>query len=218
MPIQISVTGLAKFMRGAAAAQRSLLQSYKFPFDSHGNKRPQIVRYSEARTAIRKYHESGNDLSVLVKAIEDLLRKEIEHPEKDAARIKDNIRAVNTYMKHFSKNNFTVLENPKPKYIHDEVTVTATPDLYVAEDGRKKLIKLDFNMQKPDEQSVEIILKVMHEAASASELGVLPKDVIYLDVSRQARYAGKQMNKRLLRDIEAACETIADIWPRIRQK
>lgn len=218
MPIQISVTGLAKFMRGAAAAQRSLLQSYKFPFDSRGNKRPQIVRYSEARAAIRKYHESGNDLGILLKAIEDLLRKEIEHPEKDASRIRDNVRAVNTYMKHFSAKRFKVLENPRPKYIHDDVTVTAIPDLFVSEDGRKKLIKLDFNAQKPEQPTIDIILKVVYEASAAMQLGVLPKDVIYLDVSRQEQYAGTKMNKRLLRDIEAACETIADIWPRIRQK
>ncbi len=217
MAIQISVSGLAKFMKASSAAQRTLLRNQKFQYTADGKKRPQIVRYSEARTAIRKYHESGNEVSVLLTAIEALLKKEIEHPEKDASRIKDNVRAVNTYMTHFSRNKFTVLETPKPKYQHGEVIVSATPDLYVDEGGRKKLIKLDFSLPKPDEEVVQIILKVMHEAAAADGLGVQPRDLIYLDVSRQTQHSGKELNKRLKRDIDAACETIADIWPRIKQ-
>jgi hypothetical protein len=110
-----------------------------------------------------------------------------------------------------------VLDNPKPKYIHGEVTVSAVPDLFVDEAGRKKLIKLDFNAVKPDEEVIQIVLKVMHEASFLSNLGVQPKDVVYLDVSRQAQFSGAKLNKRLKRDIDAACETIADIWPRIKQ-
>jgi hypothetical protein len=60
-------------------------------------------------------------------------------------------------------------------------------------------------------------LKVVHEAASGEELGVRPADVIYLDVSRQRQFNGKKLNKQLKRDIDAACETIADIWPKVKQ-
>jgi|SRR5579885_1377658 len=217
MPIQIPVNALAKFMKASASAQRTLLRNHKFPFTAAGKKRPQIVYYSEARTAIRKYHESENNVSVLLTAIEDLLKKEAEHPEKDGSRISDNVRAVKAYMAYFAHRKFTVLENPKPKYQHGEVIVSATPDLYVDEGGRKKLIKLDFSIPKPDEEVVQIILKVMHEAAAVGQLGAHPKDVIYLDVSRQNQYTGTALNKRLKRDIDAACETIADIWPRIKQ-
>ena len=64
---------------------------------------------------------------------------------------------------------------------------------------------------------MSIILKVMHEAAMAQELGVKPSDVIYLDVSRQQQFTGKKLNKRLKQDIDAACETIEDIWPTVKQ-
>jgi hypothetical protein len=79
------------------------------------------------------------------------------------------------------------------------------------------LIKLDFSATAPKENVVSIILKVMHEAAMAEELGVKPSDVIYLDVSRQRQFTGKKLNKQLKRDIDAACETIEDIWPRVKQ-
>jgi hypothetical protein len=216
MPIKISVSGLAKFMKATSATQRTLLRNYKFPFTPTGERRPQIVRYSEARSAITKYHESNNDITVLITAIEALAKKESEHPEKDASRIHDNIRALKTYMAHFSKNHFTVLENPKPKYTHGEVIVSTAPDLFVDEEGMKKLIKLDFNAIKPDEEVIQIVLKVMHEASYLSDLGVQPKDVVYLDVSRQAQFTGAKLNKRLKKEIDAACDTIADIWPKIK--
>ena len=215
--IKISVTGLAKFMRSSHSRQRSMLRDYKFKTDKFGRKRPQIVRYSEARTAIMKYHQGGNDVAVLVAAAVELQKKAAANPEKDLNRIRDNIRAIQTYMTYFARNAFKVLENPRPKYVHGEVEVSATPELYVEENGTRKLIKLDFNAEKPDEDMVNIILKVMHEAASLAGLGIAPKDVVYLDVARQNQFVANKLNKRLKQDIDAACETIADIWPKVKQ-
>lgn len=217
MAIKISVGGLAKFMKSRPASARTLLKSYKFQTDKNGNKRPQIVRYSEARAAIKKYHETGNDVATLLAAVAALQKKEAANPEKNADRIHDNVRAIEAYMKHFSKNNFVVLENPKPKYTHGTVEVSATPELFVDDSGTRKLIKLDFNSTALDPESIKVILKVMHEASEMKALNVAPKDVIYLDVARNAQHTGEKLNKQLKRDIDAACETIEDIWPKVKQ-
>jgi hypothetical protein len=217
MPIKISVAGLAQFMNATSSRQRRLLRDYKFPFTSDGRKKPQIVRYSEARATIQKYHQSDNDVTVLLDAVEALKKKAADNPDKDQSRFEDNIRAINAYMKHFQNNEFTVLDNPRPKYVHGDVHVSTTPDLYVEERGAKKLIKLDFNATAPKESVVNIILKVMHEAGMSEDLEVKPSDVIYLDVSRQRQFTGKKLNTKLKRDIDAACDTISDIWPRVKQ-
>jgi hypothetical protein len=217
MPIKISVAGLAKFMNATSFRQRRLLRDYKFPFNKDGTRKPQIVRYSEARATIQKYHQSENDVTVLLDAVETLKKKAADHPEKDQRRIQDNVRAIRTYMKYFQRNDFTVLANPRPKYVHGDVYVSTTPDLYVDEKGVKKLIKLDFSATAPKDEVVSIVLKVMHEAAIIDELGVNPADVVYLDVSRQRQFTGKKLNKQLKRDIDAACETIEDIWPKVKQ-
>ena len=217
LEIKISVTGLAKFMRSRPATARTLLKSYKFQTDKAGNKRPQIVRYSEARAAIKRYHESGNDVATLLAAVSALQKKEAANPEKDTNRIHDNIRAIEAYMRHFSRNNFIVLDNPKPKYKHGQVEVSATPDLFVDDGGTRKLIKLDFNATSLDPESIRVILKVMHEASLSLELAVSPRDVIYLDVARNQQHTGEKLNKLLKRDIDAACETIEDIWPKVKQ-
>lgn len=217
MPIPISVNGLAKFMTSSESTRRKILRDYKFPFNKDGSKKPQIVRYSEARSVIRDYHESGNNAATIVTAIEKLIEKREKYPDKDASRINDNIRALKTYLNHFSQRKFQVLQTPKPTYIHGDVIVKASPDLYVDEDGKKKLIKLDFSVKIPDEQTIEILLKVMYEAAFMSKVPVSPADVIYLDIARQAQRNGKKLNKQLKKNIDAACETIEDIWPKLTQ-
>lgn len=217
MAIRMSVNGLAKFMTSSEAARRSLLRDFKYPFNADGSRKPQIVRYSEARAAIRDYHESGNDASVLVGAIEKLVKKREQNPQKDAARINDNIRGLQTYLKHFASRKLVVLDTPKPLYCHGDVTITAIPDLFVDENGKKKLIKLDFSATKPNEDAVQIMLRVMHDAAMAAGLQVAPADVIYLDIARQAQYNGKKLNKQLKKNIDAACETIQAVWPTIKQ-
>jgi len=217
MAIKISVAGLAKFMRATASRQRSMLKDYKFPFTKDGKRKPQIVRHSEARAAVIKYHSSGNDISILEKAVEELAETSEQHPEKDTSRFSDNVRAIKTYVKYYKDRKFVVLTHPKPKYIHGEVEVSTSFDLYVEEEGTKKLIKLDFNNTKPNEEDINVILKVTHEASIAKELGVQAKNVIYLDVIRQQEFSGKKLNTRLKRDIDAACDTIADIWPKVKQ-
>jgi hypothetical protein len=216
--MKISVKVLADFMLAGPSRQRTLVRNAKFPKLKDGRTKPQIVRYSEARASIRDFHESGNDLKVLLTAVERLTKKRIEYPEKDESRINDNIRAIKAYAEQFSKREFIVLPTPKPVYTFGGMEVSATPDLYVEEKSVKKLIKLDFNQEKSKDGTVEIILKVMHEASLVSSLGVKTKDVLYLDVSRRTNHSGEKLNKKLKKEIGAALATIQDMWNNIKQE
>ena len=216
--MKISVKILADFMLASSSRQRTLIRNAKFPKLKDGKAKPQIVRYSEARASIRDFHESGNDLKVLLTAVEKLAKKKAQRPEKDAARIDDNIRVIKLYAAQFAKREFTVLPTPKPIYANGNMEVSATPDLYVEENGVKKLIKLDFSQVKAKDGTAEIILKVMHEASSNQNLGVKPKDVLYLDISRQTSQSGEKLNKKLKKDIDAALATIQDMWGNIKQE
>jgi hypothetical protein len=216
--MKISVKILAEFMLSGSSRQRTLIRNAKFPKLRDGKAKPQIVRYSEARASIRDFHESGNDLKVLLSAVERLARKKAEHPEKDASRINDNIRAIKAYAAQFAKREFEVLQTPRPVYSVGNMEVSAAPDLYVQEGGIKKLIKMDFNREVAKEGSIEIILKVMHEAAAGHNLGVRPKDVLYLDISRHSSRNGEKLNKRLKKEIDAALATIEDMWANLRQE
>jgi hypothetical protein len=217
MAIQISVNGLVKFMQASSVAQRTLLRDHKFPFDANGKKRPQIVHYSEASAAVLKYHEAGNKQSILDSAVESLLRKIQDNPELNASRIEDNVRAIRAYSEHFSTSRYLVLPNPKPKYSHGDVTVSATTDLYVSEAGTNKLIRLDFKAAEAEKDIIQTILKITHAAALMSGLDIDAGNVVYIDVCRKKMHKGKEMNKRLKAEVEAACDTIAAIWPTLKR-
>jgi hypothetical protein len=62
------------------------------------------------------------------------------------------------------------------------------------------------------------MLKVMYEAASSAQLGVKPKDVVYLDVSRKEQHTGAKLNTSLKKQIDAALATIQDMWVNIKQE
>jgi hypothetical protein len=216
--MKISVKILADFMMAGPSRQRTLIRNAKFPKLQDGKTKPQILRYSEARASIRDFHEAGNDLKVLLNAVERLTKKRVEFPERDAARLNDNIRAIKAYAAQFSKRQFTVLATPRPTYVLGQIEVSATPDLYVEEGGVRKLIKLDFNQERPKDGVVPIILKVMHEASSVQGLGVKPKDVLYVDVSRERTLTGEKLNKKLKKEIDAALTTIQDMWGNLKQE
>jgi hypothetical protein len=215
--VKISVKSLADYMLASSSRQRTIVRDTKYPKLQDGKPKPQIVRYSEARATIRDYHEAGNDISVLITGIEKLTKKKNENPDKDASRIDDNIRAIKAYMTYYKNNAFKILTTPKPIYSYEQMDVSATPDLYIEEEGVRKLIKLDFNQTKPKKEAIDIVLKVTHEAAVRGELAVAPKNVVYLDVSRQEQYTGAKLNVRLKKDIDAALQTIQDMWPNLKQ-
>jgi hypothetical protein len=60
------------------------------------------------------------------------------------------------------------------------------------------------------------VLQVTYAAAQAAKLPVLPKDVIYVEVEHGAQHIGVTKRARLQRDIEAACQTIEDLWPNLK--
>lgn len=227
MSIRIPVRALANFMTSSSLTQRTVLRNNKYPKTIDGHTRPQIVRYSEAKAAIKKYHKSNNDISVLMDALERLSRKAeyiLAHPvdeqgrPKDGSRLNDNIRALHGYMKFFSANKFTVLSTPNLKYTHGNVDVGASLDLYVKERDKYKLIKIDLSIVTPKKEIIDIILKVTVEAAGSLTMPVLPKDVIYVDVERHVVYNGSKLGKGLKKNIDAACENIESLWPGIKQQ
>lgn len=211
--IRITVKGLAKFMTKGPAGQRKVLHDFKSP-------KPegfvQTVYYGEARQAIREYHSKGNNPATLVKAIEDLRAEADRASGQTQTRLEHNIRAVESYLRHFAHRGFKVLPTPRLEYSHRSVAVSAAPDLFVEEKGREKLIKLELGADAPDRAMVKIILQVMYQAALSNGMSVRPQDVIYLDASRAVQHKGAKVRARLRHEIEAACENIEAMWPGIK--
>ena len=214
MAIKLSVKGLAQFMTSGAAKQRSILRTQKFP--SKQENVAIIVYYGEARRAIEAFHEGDNDPAALVSVVDALSKKEAASSGQTAVRLNHNIRGMKTYLTYFGDRKFKILPTPKLKYNHSSVIVSAMPDLFVSENGTPKLIKLDFSEKLPDERVITIILQVTYEAAVLAKLNVKPKDVIYLDVSRNQQHTGAKLRSSIKKDVDAACDNIEALWSTIK--
>lgn len=210
--IRLSAKGLAKYMTSGPASQRRILWNYKHP-DPEGA--VQAKYYAEARLAIQQFHQSGNDPSTALRSLESLLSKTSRLSARKQDRVRNNIRALESYISHFGRRKLTILAQPNITLIHGEVTVSAFPDLYVKEGSRHRLIKFDFSKEPPNPKMITIILQVTFAAAQRASLPLRPQDVVYLDVTRGGEHNGARLRAHLMKDVEAACQTIQDVWSRI---
>jgi hypothetical protein len=213
--IRITVKGLAKFMRKGPAGQRTVLRDFKYPREPEA--RAQTIYYAEARNGIREYHSSGNDPASLVGAVDALRKKADRAAGQTKIRLEHNIRAMETYLHHFSSKHFQILKSPNLAYFHGSVVVSSVPDLFVREGKSEKLIRIDLGADPTDEDMIRIILQVTYEAALAAGMNISPSHVLYLDISRGLQHSGARARTRLTRDIQAACENIEAMWDGIKK-
>lgn len=210
--MRISVKGLAKFMTSGEAAKRKILKDFKFPNPEGG---VQAAYYVEARHAIAQYHNSGNDPAVIVAEVQRLGQKAYRATGGKRTRLEHNMRALQSYLENFGREEFKVLATPSISLRKGDVVVSARPDLFVRHDGREKLIKLDLGTSTPIPRVINITIQVIYDAALSDGIEVLPKDVIYIDVARAEAHLGARVRTRLRTEIQAACQNIEALWPTI---
>ena len=210
--IRLTAKGLANYMTSGDARKRKILRDYKFP-DPEGA--VQAKYYAEARRIIEQYHKQGNDPAILATDMVQLQAKAARATEKQLDRIRNNIRAVESYLRSFGKKKLTILPAPDIKMTHGQVVVSAYPGLYIKEGDRHKILRLDKGKDVAKPQNIQIVLQVTISATQESNLPVAPRDVIYVQVERGVQHTGSVLRARLKRDIEAACQTIEDIWPKL---
>src|SRR5689334_8773768 len=212
MPAKLSMKSLAQFMTSGESRRRTILRNSKFPKQAQVI----IIQYRDAISAIRDYHENGNDPASLVKSIDKLRKKASGATRQTEARINNNIRAIERYVHNFGGNRADSKPVPKMKYVHGTVTISVFPDLLIEQNRERYIIKLDFTTQGATDEQIEIMLQLMYETAPAEELGIPPKNVLYINARSPEPHRGSKIKKNLKKEIDAACENIEAIWEGIK--
>ncbi len=208
--IKISVKGLAKFMTSSAAAQRKVLQDYKFPNEDE----PTAMRlyYGEAVDSIKAYYLRQLPLNWLREQADRISQLASTVNGMSATRLKNNVRGLRQYADNFGNRRFTILGDLRLALEFGSVKVTVVPDLHLREGTKEKILKLDFAKAQPDEEMVKVIVQSMFEAFRVNQGTITPSSVLYLDVARGDEYRGARVGSRLLTDIKAACKNIEALW------
>lgn len=204
---------LAQFMTAGPARQRTILRNNKFPKDAMVI----IAYYNYATNAIRDFHESGNDPAVLVKVIDDLRKKAVGKKAQAVSKIENNIRAIESYLKHFGNSKTKLLSVPKMKYARGNVSISIVPDLLIESDGQKQIVKLDCTLDAATDAQQDIMLQLMHEAAIENKLGVTSKNILYIDAASTEPRRASKIKKNLKKEIDAACDNIEGMWEGIKK-
>lgn len=215
MPIRLTVKGLAKYIVGSPAQQRRVLQDFKYP----NTDEPAAMRqyYQDATNAVRAFHRNGHDRVRLREQAQSLATRARLTGGSTGTRLRNNARGLQQYEEHFGGRVFEVQAAQTMRLVFSEVQIALNPELHVMERGRAKLMKLNFASDVPSEIEVKVIVQCLYEAANR-QLGQFPASaVLLLDVPRGVEHRGARAGARTLRDIEAACETIAGIWPQIQE-
>jgi hypothetical protein len=134
-------------MTSGAAAQRKVIWDYKNP-DPEGQ--AQAKYYRDARNAIAKFHDDGQDFAWLQAQAAALLTGAQSVQSKQlAGRLKNNARAIQRYADNFGDIEYEILPDVALALSFGNVQVTVSPDLHVREGGKEKLVKLEFAEKEP---------------------------------------------------------------------
>lgn len=210
--IKISLTGLAQYIASSPAAQRKILQNFKYP--SADEAFAMRVYYREATDCLKRYirdHESKDwlrDQALLLTAPRE------GQTSKSAKRLQLNADAVLLLDKYFGGGGFELLQRPRFRLSFSDVSVSVAPDLFIRENLKSKFIKVQFAVKALPDPSIRVITQCMLEAARSNGLDISPASVIYVDVPRDTVHTARP-GKKVLNDIHAACETISQIWDKI---
>jgi hypothetical protein len=211
--IRLSIRGLAKYMTSSPAGQRKVLRDYKYPDEDE----PSAMRryYKDATDRIRVYHRPGHEPSWLRAKVLELSELARLTPGRAGAKLRHNARALAAYEKHFAGRSLLPLPNLRLRLDIGNVVIGVSPDLHAIERKKAKLLKFDFSVAAPSDDMIKIVSQVMFEAAKGSVADLTSSSIEYVDVTRGNEFRGARAGARTLREIEAACATIENVWASI---
>lgn len=206
--IQIPVLVFARYLRNK--------RTYGLKQVKHAERKENQIPfkyYRSAISAIIRYHRSGNDPTEFRKTKEKLAKSlaSCESPGK-ATILRNNLRAIANYQIHFGNRVFEIRPVPNLKLLAANIVISAKVDLYVLEDGRPLLIKLDMCKAQQNEVEVETMLAITSEAAMSEGLHIDAERVLKLRVEDGSESQGRKLRPAELRDLYSAGLEIEGVW------
>ena len=211
--IKLTLKGLAKYVASGPAAQRKILQDFKYPAADE----PFAMRvyYRDAIDCLREYIRSKHPSEWLRERAIEIASAREGQSATSARRLRQNAQAVLLCEKHFRRGDLELLDAPRLRLNHHGVSISVVPDLCVKAGAKTRLLKIQFGGPELPERSVSVITQCLLDAAASQGLDLPPSSALYVDLPRGVVHTAPRVGKRALQDIRAACETIAQIWESI---
>src|SRR5260370_3225950 len=105
------------------------------------------------------------------------------------ARLLSNIDYTSRSRVHLAARDFQVLPNQRITCQIGQIVFTASPDLWVRENGEERLIKIGFGMK--DRSYIDALLIVMRRAAANHGRSIPARNVVYLHAPTGQEFASR---------------------------
>lgn len=220
---RISVNKLAEFATAKAARQRQILKDQKFPTDYKG------MYYKEASEGIAlALSKSLEDLSGIYNAISILEQMDPGKVGRQR-RVNANLDALESFESMLDgidlKGIGPSLGEPfPPKLVRRNVEISVRPEIILRAHGKANAqlvgaIKLyfvkTFTLNADSAGYISAVLQEWGRAFLADE-GTISGSLCYvIDVGAKKVWPGVKATAQRLKDIDAYCQNIADLWPGI---
>lgn len=213
--MKINATGIALFMTSDETKRLKLIKDFKFNESDEAIARRKY--YSDATILCKRGVKFSRPLDWYFEQ-SGLLREKASKAEKPlvAKKFVNNASAVEAWGNNFRNRTFTIIDRP-PKYVytHAGLLIPVLPDMYVQENGKEKMIKLDFSKDPQEESYDRIMCQMMFEAAHQCASTFPISSFIYCDVRRGIDHAEARVRSRLSTNIKSVCKTIVALWDTI---
>lgn len=220
---RISVNKLAEFATAKSARQREILRDQKYPTDYKG------PYYREAEEAVaRAIVSSLEDLAPVEKAIQIL---EQQNPDKIGTqrRILSNIDAMQSFLAMLDDIDLPGLprlgaQTNVPKLIIHGVEISVRPEIILKGEGKSGAalcgaMKLHFpRTYTLTEEAAGLVSAITNEWCKThldTNATVSGPYCCVVDIGAQKFYPGVKSTIARMKDVSAACENIAALWPTI---
>lgn len=213
--VRIAATGIAECVSKGTSPRRSMLRPYKYNKSGEGAGRSAYYQY--ALKAIRQFHRSKNDRTVLrdTKRSLDQLSGDPALTHLQRTRLRRNADAINAYEKIYGDRRFELLPRHRLQVNIAGVTVTAQPDLWVRENNTEVIIKIGVHKKTQPVLFMELMLHLLRKAAIATGYRVRARNVAFLDVTTGDERISKLPLSHFNRRLRSTCREILRIWPDI---
>jgi hypothetical protein len=212
--IKLSVRGLAKYIVASPAAQRRVLEDFKYAAGDE----PFAMRtyYREVKDCIKSFHRNAHPADWLRQQATLVSASSHAETGTTAQRLEQNARAIRQYEQLLSGRRFEVLDPCRFRLTYFDVSISVVPDLHIREGNKTKLYKIQFGGPPEKEQGIRVMTQCLLEAANVAGHGLPHTSVIYLDLPRGLEHHAPRSGAKTLRDIKAACQTISQLWDSIQ--
>ena len=209
--MRMSARGLVRFMTSSPSGQRKVLRDYKYP-EPEGV--AQASYYRDVMDVIERYHREERDKEWVLGRALALEQTSWSASGSRRTRLVKNLAAIRAYANQLPRRHYVLLGSPRLAIEAHDVYVSVAAPMHVRENGREKLV-LVLPGERMTEHEARLYCQITCEAADRAGLDIAPRDVVAVMLHAGATVTATPNRARVRRDIDAALQNIAAMWPSI---